>query len=75
MEGLALKGQVLPKVYFTYSRKFIGVETGTVSVSVDDPQDIETMKKKLTDEDFSSFLPESREIGTKEWDFKPKNLN
>lgn len=64
----------MPKIYFNYERKFLGVETGVVSVSVDDPHDTEEMRRLLNAGEFETFLPEQREMDTQSWKFTPRNL-
>ena len=65
----------MARIYFTYERKYVGIQTGTVSVDVDDPADLEQMRHLLKEQDFATFLPEQNEIQTTNWDFKIKNLN
>lgn len=65
----------MARVYFTYTRKYLGVETGTVSVDIDDPHDVPEMKRKLEAGEYTSMLPSSRDETNESWHFEIERMN
>jgi hypothetical protein len=61
----------LQRVEIRFTKKSVVVETGELSVDVEDKEDWEEILAKAQRKDCSQFLVQSRDYDETEWEFEP----
>lgn len=61
------------KKEFTFSREGKFTMHGAVTIEVEDPNNEEEIKEKLSKQDFKEYLPVYLEYNEDEWDFARTN--